>query len=68
MDVSGMAWKSPSGFTIKTIETKYENSENADKQRDFLAVLALLEIIWLLFKTQSNNEVLRDLTIPVISH
>jgi hypothetical protein len=31
------------------------------------AVLALLKIIWLLLKLQSNNEVLRDLTIPVMS-
>jgi predicted permease len=52
--LSCMGWKSPSGFTINTIETKYENNENADKQRDFKvilrvfsnpAVLALLEII-----------------------
>jgi hypothetical protein len=31
------------------------------------AVLALLKNIWLLLKSQSNNEVLRDLIIPVIS-
>jgi hypothetical protein len=31
------------------------------------AVLALLKIIWSLFKIQSNNEILRVLTIPVIS-
>jgi hypothetical protein len=31
------------------------------------AVVALLKMIWLLLKPQSNNEVLRDLTIPVIS-
>jgi hypothetical protein len=31
------------------------------------AVLALLKNIWLLFKLQSNNEVLRDLIILVIS-
>jgi hypothetical protein len=31
------------------------------------AVLALLKNIWLLFEWQSNNEVLRDLIIPVIS-
>jgi hypothetical protein len=31
------------------------------------AVLALLKIIWLLLKSRSNNEVLLDLIIPVIS-
>jgi hypothetical protein len=31
------------------------------------AVLTLLKFIWLLLKSQSNNEVLRDLIIPVIS-
>jgi hypothetical protein len=30
------------------------------------AVLALLEIIWLLFESQFNNEVVRNLIIPVI--
>jgi hypothetical protein len=29
-------------------------------------VIALLKIIWLLFESRSNNEVLRDLIIPVI--
>jgi hypothetical protein len=31
------------------------------------AVLALLKIIWRLLKPHSNNEVLRDLIIPVTS-
>jgi hypothetical protein len=31
-----------------------------------LAVLALLKIMWPLFIARSNNEVLRNLTIPVI--
>jgi hypothetical protein len=31
------------------------------------AVLTLLKIIWLMLKSHYNNEILRDLTIPVMS-